>query len=97
MVALPYALLDRLCDLGAALDEAGAIALAELLRHCPDATQAESAVRHGRMLLAGEALGMFDIAVDTWRFVAPATTGAEIGAALLAAAVQAQRLTSRPH
>ena len=95
MTPLPYALLDRICDLGEALDEQQAAALAELLRHCGDARARDEASCHVRMLLAGEARGMFDILVDTWTLLAPQTSGAEIGAALVAAGVQARRRDRR--
>lgn len=91
MVALPYALLDRICELGATLDETTAAAISELLRHAANAEGAASAVRHARLLLNGEALGMFEILVDTWRLAAAPTSGGEIGAALMAACVQAAR------
>jgi len=88
---LPYALLDRICDLGAALDEQQVAALAELLRHARGDGARDGMARHARMLLQGEVLGMFDILVDTWALLAPQTSGAEIGAALMAAGVQARR------
>jgi hypothetical protein len=91
MVALPYALLDRICELGATLDETTAAAISELLRHAANANGAAAAVRHARMLLRGDALGMFDILVDTWRLAAAPTSGGEIGAALMAACVQSRR------
>lgn len=93
MTPLPYALLDRICDLGEALDEQQTAALAELLRHADDAGQRETMARHARLLLGSETAGMFDILVDTWTLVAPRTSGAEIGAALMAAGVQARRRT----
>ncbi len=92
MAPLPYALLDRICELGAVLDEQSIAAIAELLRHSPDARHAQAAVRHAHLLLNGEARTMLGIITDTWIFVAPQTSGAEIGAALMAAAVQASRL-----
>ncbi len=91
MTPLPYALLDRICDLGAALDEQQVAALAELLRHAHGDSARDRMARHARMLLQGEVLGMFDILVDTWTLLAPQTSGAEIGAALMAAGVQARR------
>ncbi len=91
MTPLPYALLDRICDLGAALDEQQVAALAELLRHAHGDSARDGTARHARMLLQGEVLGMFDILVDTWTLLAPQTSGAEIGAALMAAGVQARR------
>lgn len=95
MTPLPYALLDRICELGAAVDEETASAVAELLRHSPDAQQAASALRHAQLLLNNETRGMLNILADTWTFIAPQTSGAELGAALMAAAVQARRLHSR--
>ena len=91
MTPLPYALLDRICDLGAALDEQQVAALAELLRHAHGGGARDGMARHARMLLQGEVLGMFDILVDTWRLAAAPTSGGEIGAALMAACVQARR------
>jgi len=88
---LPYALLDRICDLGAVLDEQQVAALAELLRHAHGGERRDGMARHARMLLRGDALGMFDILIDTWTLLAPRTSGAEIGAALMAAGVQARR------
>lgn len=95
MTPLPYALLDRLCELAASLDPQTVAAVAELLRQCPDAHAAISAAKHARLLLTSEAGAMFDIAVDTWRFVAPQTSGAEIGAALIAATAQAGHMRQR--
>lgn len=92
MTPLPYALVDRICELGALLDEHSVAAVAELLRHIPDAHHAKPTVRHAHLLLSGEARAMLDIIVDTWVFIVPQTSGAEIGAALIAAAVQASRL-----
>lgn len=94
MTPLPYALLDRLCELAASLDPQTVAAIAELLRSCPNAGAAASAAKHARLLLPCDAGAMLDIAVDTWRFVAPQTSGAEIGAALIAAAAQAERLAT---
>lgn len=91
MTPLPYALLDRICDLGAALDEQQVAALAELLRHALGGGSRDGLQQHARMLLRGDARGMFDILVDTWTLLPPQTSGAEIGAALMAAGVQARR------
>ena len=92
MIALPYALLDRICDLAQRLDEGTAESLADLLRACPSGRATERARPLIGMLLNGETRTMFNILADTWLFVAPQTSGAEIAAALVAAAVQSRRL-----
>ena len=51
MTPLPYALLDRICELGETLDEQQLAALAELLRHAEGADQRDGLARHARMLL----------------------------------------------
>ncbi len=95
MTPLPYALLDRICELGETLDEQQLAALAELLRHAEGADQRDGLARHARMLLGGDASGMFGILIDTWALLAPRTRGAEIGAALMAAGVTARRRDRR--
>lgn len=92
MIALPYALLDRICELGQHLDESRAESLADLLRSCPDGRHIESCRSVIGMLLDAQTRTMFTILADTWLFVAPQTSGAEIAAALLAATVQSRRL-----
>jgi hypothetical protein len=96
MIALPYALLDRICDLAPQLDEAAAQALADVLRGCPDGRRGKDIRPLVGMLLEPQQRAMFDILADTWLFVAPQTSGAEIAAALLAAAVQGRRVLRPP-
>lgn len=92
MIPFPYALMDRLCDMASGLDDQTAEALADLLRGCPHGGQAERTRELVRMVCDGEMRGRADILFDTWQFVAPATTGPEMAAALYAATVQANRM-----
>ncbi len=96
MIALPYALLDRICDLSQHLDEARAESLADLLRGCPDGRHIDNCRQVVGMLLDGQTRAMFTILADTWLFVAPQTSGAEIAAALVAATVQSRRILKPP-
>jgi len=96
MIALPYALLDRICDLAQQLDEVAAEALADVLRGCPDGRRGKDVRPLVGMLLDPQHRAMFDILADTWLFVAPQTSGAEIAAALVAAAVQGRRVWRPP-
>jgi len=91
MTPLPYALLDRICDLATHLDENGAEALAEMLRQCKDGLGCRRMGKLARLLLDTENRGRLDILMDTWTFVAPGTSGAEIAAALVAAGAQSRR------
>ena len=92
MIPLPYALLDRICDIASGLDDGTAEALAELFRACPDARQSHRARDQLRMVCDAQIRGRVEILFDTWRLVAPSTTGAEIAAALYAATVQTNRI-----
>ena len=96
MIRLPYALLDRICTLATHLGErpegeARVETMCELLRACPDGRQVAAHRGLLVMLLDAEEKAMWDILADTWLFVAPATTGAEIAAALAGAAAQSRR------
>ncbi|MRR51565.1 MAG: hypothetical protein EG825_11720 [Rhodocyclaceae bacterium] len=91
MTPLPYALLDRICDLAAHLDEQGAEALAEMLRRCKDGPGCQRVGKLARLLLDADNRGRLDILLDTWTFIAPRTLGIEIAAALVAAGAQARR------
>ena len=99
MIRLPYALLDRVCALAEHLaqrpeGEARIETVCELLRACPDGRQVTAHRGLLVMLLDTEEKAMWDILADTWLFVAPATTGAEIAAALAGAAAQSCRTVS---
>ncbi len=96
MIPLPYALVDRICEMAALLEDTQAEALAELLRASPDARQAARSKDHIHMLCDAELRGRADILFDTWLFLAAQTSGAEIGAALYAATVQANRFKRPP-
>lgn len=91
MTPLPYALLDRICDLASHLDENGTEALAQMLRQCKDGPGCSRTGKLARLLLDADNRGRLDILLDTWTFVAPSTSGAEIAAALVAAGAQARR------
>jgi hypothetical protein len=96
MIRLPYALLDRICDLARHLaeqpeGEARIETVCELLRACPDGRQVGAHRAMLTLLLDAEEKAMWDILADTWLFVAPPTSGAEIAAALAGAAAQSRR------
>lgn len=91
MTPLPYALLDRICDLASHLDEHGTEALAEMLRQCEDGPGCQQVGKLARLLLNADNRGRLNILLDTWTFVAPRTRGIEVAAALVAAGAQVRR------
>ena len=99
MIRLPYALLDRVCALATHLGEqpegeARIETVCELLRACPDGRQVAAHRSMLVMFLDAEEKAMWNILADTWLFVAPTTSGAEIAAALAGAAAQSRRVVT---
>lgn len=92
MIPLPYALLDRICDLATQLDDTAAEALAEVLRTCPDGRHSRRTLAQLQLMCDTETRGRLAILFDTWCLTAPHTSGAEIAAALYAATVQRNRV-----
>lgn len=88
MIPLPYVLLDRVCSLAASLDGEAVEALAELLRRqAKSGHYADLAGLKGLapLVVPPAALGGLHILCDTWTMTAPATSGAEVAAALAGA------------